>query len=183
LLSFVTKAYHKQDATIYTIEGKKLDVKITVFEMNIILTAPKIRYYLAGKNKNIPLSKIDRVDIGSKSYTVISYKKEIKTGPNRGKTKTIRHLSELLKDGLTKLYVTYSVGENGVWVNGSFLTSGKQYLIQNKYLKKNEKVKHITKSNFKEHLILFFNNCDLEKKEINFNDIEFIVEHGNKNCI
>jgi len=183
---FFAESAETQPASIYTKNGKVLEVDIGVYSQGIIITNSKIKYFNKGKKGKIALSQIDHIDLESKTYEVISYKKEIKTGPNRGIT-TLTLLVELAVNGKVKLYRAYSIQSNGGYMSdGVFVTYGGSSLVTTNYLVKDKLVKWTSKADFKKRIVSFFPDCDIvekvENKQYRYRDLIQAIKYGNEKC-
>lgn len=184
LTAAFTKAGEKQSGKIYSKKGEVLNVDINVYVEGIILTASKITYYSDRQKHKISLSEIEHIEIGTKTYKIISYEKEVRTGPNSGhKTYTI--LAELVTNGSVKLYRAYYLQSNGYSNGGVYYSTGVS-LAKDYYFVQGKIVKWVSKLDFKKSIKTFFPNCDLvdkvKNKTYRYRDIKEAVQYGNENC-
>lgn len=185
LITSVVFANKKQYCTIYTKSGKVLKVQVNVDYGGVIVSASPIYYFENNNAKKIKLSEIEKIEIGSITYEVLTFRKKIKTGPSRGKDVTYS-LAELVENGPVKLYKVYVTDTEGIWINGSYQFNGTYKITEQNYLANKNEIKWITKIGFKKNIKSFFPNCDVIKvvkeKKYKFKDLLEIVKLGNKMC-
>jgi hypothetical protein len=170
--------------------GDSTSCLIDVYDTNIFIYSEKIKYKIAEKTMKIKSSDVSMIKFNDLIYEKFTFerKKTVQKGPRKVWVNYNEvFFAALVKKGNVKLYHHYFLQTSGTMnVNGMLIPTG-TYLDMEYYVKKNDKLKKISKFGFKNDCIELFNDCNkaiekIENRDFKYKTIADLVDFVNSNC-